>query len=113
MPGILPSPIESGIGIEEQQVFVSALANALYIHQQAEDANQNELAEAQALIRTVQANFKQTRKAEKDLYCRAVKTNLTEGEHQHLLEVMTSYHYKSASQFLRDVITQKLTVKPL
>jgi len=113
LSGILPSPIESGIGIEEQQAFISALANALYIHQQAEDVNQDELPEAQALIRTVQTNFKKTRKAEKDLYRKAVKTNLTEDEYQHLLGVMASYHYKSASQFLRDVITQKLTVKPL
>ncbi|BBL88937.1 hypothetical protein VroAM7_15900 [Vibrio rotiferianus] len=113
LPSILPSPIESEIGIEEQQAFISALANALCIHQQAEEANQNELAEAQTLIRTVKANFKKPRKAEKDLYRKAVKTNLTEDEYQYLLKVMESYHYKSASQFLRDVITQKLTVKPL
>ncbi|PTP62409.1 chromosome segregation ATPase [Vibrio splendidus] len=112
LPGILPSPIESGIGIEEQQAFISALANALCIHQQTEDVNQDEQYEAQALIHTVQTSFKKPRKAEKELYRRAVKTNLTEDEYQHLLSVMASYNYKSASQFLRDVITQKLTVKP-
>ncbi|MFA0692114.1 chromosome segregation ATPase [Vibrio splendidus] len=112
LPSILPSPIESGVSIAEQQTFITALAHTLCIQQQAESANQDELAEAQILIHTVNANFKKPRKAEKDLYCRAVKTNLTEREYQNLLEVMASYHYKSASQFLRDVITQQLTVKP-
>ncbi len=113
LPSILPSPIDSGVNIAEQQRFVTALANALCVLQQAEDANQDELTEAQALIRTVKVNFKKPRKAEKDLYSRAVKTNLTEDEYQYLLGVMASYHYKSVSQFLRDIITQKLTVKPL
>jgi hypothetical protein len=112
LPSILPSPIESGVSISEQQAFISALADALYIHQKISDVNQDELDEAQALIRTVQSSFKKPRKAEKDLYSRAVKTNLTEEEYQHLLNVMASFNYKSASQFLRDVITQKLTVKP-
>lgn len=92
LPSILPSPIDSGVNITEQQTFVTALANALCILQQAEDVNQDELDEAQALIRTVKANFKKPRKAEKDLYSRAVKTNLTEDEYQYLLRVMASYH---------------------
>ncbi|RJX75715.1 chromosome segregation ATPase [Vibrio sinensis] len=112
LPGILPSPIESGVSIAEQQAFVTALAHALCLYQQTENTNQVEWAEAHDLISTVRANFKKPRKAEKDLYRRAVKTNLTQDEYQHLLEVMASYNYKSASQFLRDVITQKLTIKP-
>ena len=81
LPSILPSPIESGVSIAEQQALITALAHTLCI----QSANQDELAEAQILIHTVNANFKKPRKAEKDLYCRAVKTNLTEREYQNLL----------------------------
>lgn len=112
LAGLLPSPIESGVCIAEQQTLITALSNALFIHQHPENSTQAEILQAQALIRTVKANFKKQRKADKELYCRAVKTNLTESEYQHLLQTMESYHYKSASRFLRDVITHKLTVKP-
>ncbi|EOB3584503.1 chromosome segregation ATPase [Vibrio vulnificus] len=113
LPGILPSPIESGVSIKEQQALITTLAHTLFIHQHPEtSSNQDDLVQAKVLIRTVKANFKKQRKADKELYCRAVKTNLTESEYQKLLEVMDSYHYKSASQFLRDVVTRKLTVKP-
>ncbi|EJL6751049.1 chromosome segregation ATPase [Vibrio alginolyticus] len=112
LSGILPSSIESKVSIAEQQAFINSLAHALCLHQQAENANQDDLAEAQELIRTVRANFKKPRKAEKDLYNKAVKVNLTESEYQHLRDAMASYNYKSASQFLRNIITQKLTVKP-
>ncbi|ELA6781426.1 chromosome segregation ATPase [Vibrio alginolyticus] len=112
LAGLLPSPIESGVTIASQQTFISELSHALYLHQHPNDADKNELMIARKLIRIVQANFKKQRKTDKELYCRAVKTNLTESEYQQFLEVMHSYNYKSASRFLRDVITQKLTIKP-
>ncbi|HIF5636096.1 TPA: chromosome segregation ATPase [Vibrio parahaemolyticus] len=113
LPGVLPSPIESGVSIKEQQAFITTFAHTLFIHQHPQtSSNQDELLQVKALIRTVKANFKKQRKTDKELYCRAVKTNLTESEYQQFLEVMHSYNYKSASRFLRDVITQKLTIKP-
>ncbi|EJE8516361.1 chromosome segregation ATPase [Vibrio parahaemolyticus] len=112
LAGLLPSPIESGVAIASHQTFISELSHALYLHQHPNDADKNELMNARKLIRIVQANFKKRRKSDKELYCKAVKTNLTESEYQQLLEVMHSYNYKSVSRFLREVITQKLTVKP-
>lgn len=112
LAGLLPSPIESGVAIASHQTFISELSHALYLHQHPNDADKNELMSARKLIRIVQANFKKRRKSDKELYCKAVKTNLTESEYQQLLEVMHSYNYKSVSRFLREVITQKLTVKP-
>ncbi|EGQ7815676.1 chromosome segregation ATPase [Vibrio parahaemolyticus] len=112
LAGLLPSPIESGVAIASHQTFISELSHALYLHQHPNDADKNELMNARKLIRIVQANFKKRRKSDKELYCKAVKTNLTESENQQLLEVMHSYNYKSVSRFLREVITQKLTVKP-
>ncbi|ELB2110069.1 chromosome segregation ATPase [Vibrio parahaemolyticus] len=112
LAGLLPSPIESGVTIASQQTFISEFSRALYLHQHPNDADKNELIGARKLIRIVQANFKKQRKSDKDLYCKAVKTNLTESEYQQLLQTMESYHYKSASRFLRDVITHTLTVKP-
>lgn len=112
LAGLLPSPIESGVTIASQQTFISELSHALYLHQHPNDADKNQLIDARKLIRIVQANFKKQRKSDEELYCKAVKTNLTENEYFHLLEAMESYHYKSASRFLRDVITQKLTIKP-
>lgn len=112
LAGLLPSPIESGVTIASQQTFISELSHALYLHQHPNDSDKNELIDARKLIRIVQANFKKQRKADEELYCRAVKTNLTESEYKQLLEVMHSYNYKSVSRFLREVITQKLTVKP-
>ncbi|HCG7916415.1 TPA: chromosome segregation ATPase [Vibrio parahaemolyticus] len=112
LAGLLPSPIESGVAIASHQTFISELSHALYLHQHPNDADKNELMNARKLIRIVQANFIKRRKSDKELYCKAVKTNLTESEYQQLLEVMHSYNYKSVSRFLREVITQKLTVKP-
>ncbi|MCS0327278.1 chromosome segregation ATPase [Vibrio diabolicus] len=112
LAGLLPSPIESGVAIASHQTFISELSHALYLHQHPNDADKNELMNARKLIRIVQANFKKQRKSDKELYCKAVKTNLTESEYKQLLEVMHSYNYKSVSRFLREVITQKLTVKP-
>lgn len=112
LAGLLSSPIESGVAIASHQTFISELSHALYLHQHPNDADKNELMNARKLIRIVQANFKKQRKSDKKLYCKAVKTNLTESEYQQLLEVMHSYNYKSVSRFLREVITQKLTVKP-
>ncbi|EGQ7948840.1 chromosome segregation ATPase, partial [Vibrio parahaemolyticus] len=112
LAGLLPSPIESGVTIASQQTFISEFSHALYLHQHPNDADKNELIDARKLIRIVQANFKKQRKSDKELYCKAVKTNLTESEYQQLLQTMESYHYKSASRFLRDVITHTLTVKP-
>lgn len=112
LAGLLPSPIESGVAIASHQTFISELSHALYLHQHPNDADKNELMNARKLIRIVQANFKKQRKRDKELYCKAVKTNLTESEYQQLLQTMESYHYKSASRFLRDVITHTLTVKP-
>ncbi len=112
LAGLLPSPIESGVTIASQQTFISELSHALYLHQHPNDADKNRLIDARKLIRIVQANFKKQRKSDEELYCKAVKTNLTGSEYQQLLQTMESYHYKSASRFLRDVITHKLTVKP-
>ncbi|MCR9316924.1 chromosome segregation ATPase, partial [Vibrio alginolyticus] len=112
LAGLLPSPIESGVTIASQQTFISELSHALYLHQHPNDADKNQLIDARKLIRIVQANFKKQRKSDEELYCKAVKTNLTGSEYQQLLQTMESYHYKSASRFLRDVITHKLTVKP-
>ncbi|EII2405476.1 chromosome segregation ATPase [Vibrio parahaemolyticus] len=112
LAGLLPSPIESGVAIASHQTFISELSHALYLHQHPNDADKNELMNARKLIRILQANFKKRRKSDKELYCKAVKTNLTESEYQQLLEVMHIYNYKSVSRFLREVITQKLTVKP-
>lgn len=112
LAGLLPSPIESGVAIASHQTFISELSHALYLHQHPNDADKNELMNARKLIRIVQTNFKKQRKRDKELYCKAVKTNLTESEYQQLLQTMESYHYKSASRFLRDVITHTLTVKP-
>ncbi|AVF65987.1 MULTISPECIES: hypothetical protein [Vibrio] len=112
LAGLLPSPIESGVTIASQQTFISELSHALYLHQHPNDADKNQLIDARKLIRIVKANFKKQRKSDEELYCKAVKTNLTGSEYQQLLQTMESYHYKSASRFLRDVITHKLTVKP-
>ncbi|ELB2844108.1 chromosome segregation ATPase [Vibrio alginolyticus] len=112
LAGLLPSPIESGVTIASQQTVISELSHALYLHQHPNDADKNQLIDARKLIRIVQANFKKQRKSDEELYCKAVKTNLTGSEYQQLLQTMESYHYKSASRFLRDVITHKLTVKP-
>ncbi|HHX8684106.1 chromosome segregation ATPase [Vibrio diabolicus] len=112
LAGLLPSPIKSGVAIASHQTFISELSHALYLHQHPNDADKNELMNARKLIRIVQANFKKQRKRDKELYCKAVKTNLTESEYHQLLQTMESYHYKSASRFLRDVITHTLTVKP-
>ncbi|EJR0953228.1 chromosome segregation ATPase [Vibrio alginolyticus] len=112
LAGLLPSPIESGVTIASQQTFISELSHALYLHQHPNDADKNQLIDARKLIRIVQGNFKKQRKSDEELYCKAVKTNLTGSEYQQLLQTMESYHYKSASRFLRDVITHKLTVKP-
>ena len=112
LAGLLPSPIESGVTIASQQTFISELSHALYLHQHPNDADKNQLIDARKLIRIVKANFKKKRKSDEELYCKAVKTNLTGSEYQQLLQTMESYHYKSASRFLRDVITHKLTVKP-
>ncbi|ELB2201658.1 TPA: chromosome segregation ATPase [Vibrio parahaemolyticus] len=112
LAGLLPSPIESGVAIASHQTFISELSHALYLHQHPNDADKNELMNARKLIRIVQANFIKRRKSDKELYCKAVKTNLTESEYQQFLQTMESYHYKSASRFLRDVITHTLTVKP-
>ncbi|EMD1213536.1 chromosome segregation ATPase [Vibrio alginolyticus] len=112
LAGLLPSPIESGVTIASQQTFIAELSHALYLHQHPNDADKNQLIDARKLIRIVQANFKKQRKSDEELYCKAVKTNLTGSEYQQLLQTMESYHYKSASRFLRDVITHKLTVKP-
>ncbi|HHF3252160.1 TPA: chromosome segregation ATPase [Vibrio alginolyticus] len=112
LAGLLPSPIESGVTIASQQTFISELSHALYLHQHPNDADKNQLIDARKLIRIVQANFKKQRKSDEELYCKAVKTNLTGSEYQQLLQTMESYHYKSASRFLRDVITHKLTVRP-
>ncbi|ELB2817786.1 chromosome segregation ATPase [Vibrio alginolyticus] len=112
LAGLLPSPIKSGVTIASQQTFIAELSHALYLHQHPNDADKNQLIDARKLIRIVQANFKKQRKSDEELYCKAVKTNLTGSEYQQLLQTMESYHYKSASRFLRDVITHKLTVKP-
>lgn len=112
LPSILPTPMDSEITLSEQQALVTALTNAFFIYQHSKCTSSDEYFKAQSLIRTVKSNFKKQRKTDKELYRKAVKVNLTESEYRYLHEVKDSYNYKTASHFLRDVITNKLTVKP-
>lgn len=112
LASILPSSRETSIQKEEHRFFLKHLANYIFIKNHRTEHSDSEIDEAISMTNAVRRHIKKSRKSAATLYTKAVKTNLTEDEYFHLIEVMNSYRYSSASAFLRDLIAHKLDVKP-
>ncbi|MEZ9776851.1 hypothetical protein [Vibrio sp. 10N.261.54.A5] len=97
--------------IDEYSELIDLVVGLIYSASRA-DIDENVKRKKNKLLEDLKSNFKKDRKLTKDKLSVHLKTSITVAESENLKAASDSYNYNTVSSFLRDVIRDKVEIRP-
>ena len=92
--------------------FCNFIVKSIYVKNNADNYDENAVADSHSILDAVENGFKEERKETKDLYNIALKTHITAEQHERFIANKKSYNYRSNAAFLRDIALNQVEPRP-
>ncbi|MDW3640232.1 hypothetical protein [Vibrio sp. 1291-1] len=97
--------------IDEYSDLIDLVVGLIYSASRA-DIDENVKRKKDKLLEELKSNFKRDRKLKKDKLSVHLKTSITVAESENLKAASNSYNYNTTSSYLRDLIRDKVEIRP-